>query len=162
MSDTARGRASVQELRLAIRAADAELTQQLGRAPHVSELADYLGVPETQLSAAQAASQNFLVPSLDAPAAIEDDAAALGDLVGAEDPHLGQALNMAAVWQPCDELPRRQQRLLMMRFYGNMTQAQIGQELGISQIHVSRLLDRALAYLRQKITDTAPPDTESA
>jgi RNA polymerase sigma-B factor len=48
----------------------------------------------------------------------------------------------------------------MMRFYGNMTQSQIGEELGISQMHVSRLLDRALAYLRQKITDTAPPDAD--
>jgi RNA polymerase sigma-B factor len=152
----------LQELRLAMRAADAELTQQLGRVPHESELADYLGVPEAELSAARAASQNFQVASLDAPATIEDDSAAVGDLVGAEDPHLEQTLDMAAVWQHCGELPVRQQRLLMMRFYGNMTQAQIAQELGISQMHVSRLLDRALAYLRQKITDTAPPDTESA
>jgi RNA polymerase sigma-B factor len=68
---------------------------------------------------------------------------------------------MAAVWQHCDELPEREQRLLMMRFYGNMTQSQIGEELGISQMHVSRLLDRALAYLRQKITDTTPPDPDA-
>jgi RNA polymerase sigma-B factor len=119
----------IQELRLAIRGADAELTQQLARPPHESELADYLGVPEAEINAAQAASQNFQVASLDAPATGEDGSAALG-----------------------------QQRLLMMRFYGNMTQAQIGEELGISQMHVSRLLDRALAYLRQKITDTSEPD----
>jgi RNA polymerase sigma-B factor len=150
----------VQELRLAIRSAEAELTQQLARTPHESELADYLGVPETEVNAAQAASQNFQVASLDAPATVEDGSAALGDLVGAEDPQLEQALDMAAVWQHCDELPEREQRLLMMRFYGNMTQSQIGEELGISQMHVSRLLDRALAYLRQKITDTAPPDAD--
>jgi RNA polymerase sigma-B factor len=148
----------IQELRLAIRAADAELTQELARTPQGSELADYLGVPESEINAAQAASQNFQVASLDAPATVDEGSASLGDLVGAEDPQLEQTLDMAAVWQHCDELPERQQRLLMMRFYGNMTQAQIGEELGISQMHVSRLLDRALAYLRQKITDTGEQD----
>ena len=49
------------------------------------------------------------------------------------------------------ELPARQQRLLMMRFYGNMSQAQIGEALGISQMHVSRQLTRALAYLRERL-----------
>jgi len=144
-----------QEMRLAIRAASGELTQQLARAPRDSELADHLGVPEPEITAAQAASQAFQVASLDAPLT-EDDDGQLGDLIGAEDPQLEQAVDMASVWKHCDELPRRQQRLLMMRFYGNMTQAQIGEELGISQMHVSRLLQRALTYLRQKIADSKP------
>jgi RNA polymerase sigma-B factor len=61
------------------------------------------------------------------------------------------------VWTHCAELPPREQRLLMMRFYGNMTQEQIGQAMGISQMHVSRLLSHALTYLRERITDQAEP-----
>ena len=143
-----------QELRLTMRAATAELTQRLARAPHASELAAHLGVTEPEITAAQAASQVFQVASLDAPVFAAEDSAELSDLVGGDDPQLEQAIDMASVWKHCDELPRRQQRLLIMRFYGNMTQAQIGEELGISQMHVSRLLDRALTYLRQKVTGT--------
>ena len=60
---------------------------------------------------------------------------------------------MEAVKAHWSELSRREQRLLMMRFYGNMTQAQIGDQLGISQMHVSRLLTRALSVLRERIAD---------
>jgi RNA polymerase sigma-B factor len=146
-----------QELRLAMRTTVAELTQQLARAPNAGELAAHLGVPETEITAAQAASEVFQIASLDSPIVADDGRRQLSDLVGGEDPDLEQAIDMASVWKHCDELPRRQQRLLMMRFYGNMTQAQIGEELGISQMHVSRLLNRALTYLRQKVTDTSSP-----
>jgi RNA polymerase sigma-B factor len=123
------------------------------RAPHSSELAAHLGVTEPEITAAQAASQVFQIASLDAPVLAAEDSAQLFDLVGADDPQLEQAIDMASVWKHCDELPRRQQRLLIMRFYGNLTQAQIGKELGISQMHVSRLLDRALKYLRHRIIE---------
>ena len=63
---------------------------------------------------------------------------------------------MEAVWAHWEELPEREQQLLMLRFYGNMTQDQIGQQLGISQMHVSRLLTHALTYLRERITDPQP------
>ena len=150
-----------QELRLAIRDAESELTHQLARAPRDSELAEYLSVPESEIIAAKVASQNFQMASLEAPATAEnDDSASLGDLIGGEDPRLEQTLEMAAVWKHCEELPVRQQRLLMMRFYGNMSQAQIGEDLGVSQMQVSRLLNQALTYLRQKISDTGQPDTQ--
>ncbi len=58
--------------------------------------------------------------------------------------------SVAAHW---DELPRREQKILLMRFYGDMTQAEIGQQLGISQMHVSRLLSHALGHLRQRLLD---------
>jgi RNA polymerase sigma-B factor len=77
--------------------------------------------------------------------------------VGAEDPRLEHALDIESVWKHCGELPAREQHLLMMRFYGNMTQDQIGQELGISQMHVSRLLSHALTYLRNQISKTGAP-----
>ena len=65
---------------------------------------------------------------------------------------------MFAVWAHMPELPERQQRILAMRFYGNMTQAEIGQRLGISQMHVSRLLAAALGYLRECLLGEVAPD----
>jgi RNA polymerase sigma-B factor len=145
-----RVRRAEQELRLRIRVADGELAQQLSRPPNDAELAACLGIAEAQVADAQLASRAFQATSLDAPAGPEGGGS-LGDLLGAEDPALEHALDMEAVRKHCGELPARQQRLLMMRFYGNMTQAQIGREPGISQMHVSRLLDRALAYRRDKV-----------
>jgi RNA polymerase sigma-B factor len=75
----------------------------------------------------------------------------LGDLMGEEDPQLEHALDIQSVWAHWGDLPERQQKLLMMRFYGNMSQAEIGDRLGISQMHVSRLLAAALDYLRDQI-----------
>jgi RNA polymerase sigma-B factor len=63
------------------------------------------------------------------------------------------AIDMEAVATHWDELPEREQRILVMRFYGNLTQAEIGGRLGISQMHVSRLLSRALAHLRARLLD---------
>ena len=85
----------------------------------------------------------------------ELDAATLGELMGQEDAAIEQALAMEAVASHWNELPRRQQRILTMRFYGNMTQEEIGREVGISQMHVSRLLTAALAYLRKCLTGPA-------
>ena len=64
-------------------------------------------------------------------------------------------IDIQAVHTHLDQLPEREQRILMLRFYGNLTQEQIGDRLGISQMHVSRLLERALAYLRAQITNPA-------
>ena len=112
--------------------------------------AAWLSVSTAELEAAQLASQVFQLASLDAPLAGEQDVT-VGDLVGAEDPQIEHAVDIEAVWQHLPQLPARQQRLLMMRFYGNMSQAQIGEALGISQMHVSRQLTRALAYLRERL-----------
>lgn len=147
-----RVRRPVQELRLELRKASAELTQQLSRVPRDAELASYLNVSEASVREAHAAAGAFQAMSLDAPLPdARDEGSSLADLLGAEDPELELAVDMEAVWTHWDELPDREQRLLMMRFYGNMTQSQIGEQLGISQMHVSRLLSRALAYLRERI-----------
>ena len=60
------------------------------------------------------------------------------------------------------ELPRREQRILLLRFYGDLTQAQIGERLGISQMHVSRLLAHALGYLRERLLAPGPADHGTA
>jgi RNA polymerase sigma-B factor len=89
--------------------------------------------------------------SLDAPLAGQPEAASLADLIGAEDPRVEHTLSMEALGTHWDELPRREQKILLMRFYGDMTQAEIGGKLGISQMHVSRLLAHALTFLRGRI-----------
>jgi RNA polymerase sigma-B factor len=61
------------------------------------------------------------------------------------------AVDMAALGAHWDELPKRQQRILLLRFYGNKTQAEIGQQLGLSQMHVSRLISQSLTYLRERM-----------
>ncbi len=146
-----------QELRLRIRTALGELTQQLARTPNSAELAEYLHVSEAEVADAQLASGAFQAAPLDAPALPDGTGATIGDLMGTEDPGLDLTVDMDAVWQYVNQLPEREQRLLMMRFYGNMTQEQIAQRVGISQMHVSRLLSRALSYLRDQINQ--PPAT---
>jgi RNA polymerase sigma-B factor len=147
---------SLQELRLELRNAVGELTAELGHTPSDAELASHAGVTEDDVRAARQADQAFRTASLDSPVTDEGGAASLGDLLGDEDPQLEHLLDMEAVWAHWSELPEREQKLLLMRFYGNMTQSEIGQRLGISQMHVSRLLAEALSYLRECLTEREP------
>jgi len=147
---------SLQELRLEIRNAGADLTSALGRAPSDAEIATHLGVAPENVREVRQAELAFRAASLDSPLTSEEGTGSLGDLLGAEDPELEHVLDMQAVWTHWAGLPDREQQLLLMRFYGNMTQAEIGARLGISQMHVSRLLADAIGYLRERLSDRAP------
>jgi RNA polymerase sigma-B factor len=147
-----RVRRQAQELLLEMRPAEEALTQKLGRTPDDGELARHLGVSEDDVLEARQADLVFTAFSLNAPLSDRDDPNALADILGQDDPAITHAVDIQAVRAHLDELPERQQRILMLRFYGNLTQEQIGDRLGISQMHVSRLLERALAYLRVQIT----------
>jgi RNA polymerase sigma-B factor len=138
----------VQELLLEMRDAVEELTHELGRLPGDSEVAARLGVTPDEVREARQASDGFSVLSLNAPTDGDDELSELGELLGGEDASFGQAVDMEAVARHWDELPRREQRILIMRFYGNRTQAEVADQLGISQMHVSRLQARALGRLR--------------
>jgi RNA polymerase sigma-B factor len=142
---------SMQELVLQVRDATRQLTQQLGHVPADEELAGHLGISDDDLREARRADLVFQPASLDAPLAGRPDAASLADVLGEEDPEVEHTLDMESVAAHWDELPRREQKILLLRFYGDMTQAEIGQQLGISQMHVSRLLSHALGYLRQRL-----------
>jgi RNA polymerase sigma-B factor len=142
---------STQELRLELCRARVDLTQQLSRAPKDDELAEHLGISHEDLRDAQRADLAFQASSLDAPRSTGPDPGNLADMLGEDDPQLEHTLDMESVWAHWGDLPMREQRLLMMRFYGNMTQAEIGERLGISQMHVSRLLAGALGYLRKRV-----------
>jgi RNA polymerase sigma-B factor len=147
-------RRSAQELLLELRKVTEQLTSTLSRAPTDEELLERLGCTPADLLEARQADLVFSAYSLDAPLSEQDDPAHLGDVLGDEDPELEQAIDMDAVSTHWDELPEREQRILVMRFYGNLTQAEIGARLGISQMHVSRLLTRALSHLRSRLLDT--------
>jgi len=139
----------VQELLLEVRKARSTLAQDLGHPPSTGELACHLRVSTDDIRDADQADLVFHPHSLDAPVGTDTEAATLGELLGGDDPRVEHALDMQAVTTHWSELPEREQHILAMRFYGNMSQAEIGRRLGVSQMHVSRLLARALGYLRE-------------
>jgi RNA polymerase sigma-B factor len=145
---------SAQELLLRVRKARGELAQELGRSPQDDELARHLGVSMDDLLDARRADMVFHSHSLDAPLYGDEDKTSLADLLGQEDPRVEYTLDMESVLSHWNDLPVREQRILSMRFYGNMTQTEIGERLGISQMHVSRLLARALGYLRERLLES--------
>jgi RNA polymerase sigma-B factor len=144
---------SVQELILQARDATGLLTQDLGHVPTESDLARYLGVSGADLREARRAELALRPSSLDAPVVGQPGTASLADFLGQEDPAMEHTLGIHSVASHWGELPRREQQILMLRFYGDMTQAQIGHRLGISQMHVSRLLAHALGHLRLRLLD---------
>ncbi|HEV8279226.1 MAG TPA: SigB/SigF/SigG family RNA polymerase sigma factor [Streptosporangiaceae bacterium] len=150
---------SAQELLLQVRRARGELAQDLGRSPRDEEMARHLGVSLDDLRDAQRADMVFHSHSLDAPLYGQEDPATLSELIGQEDPQVEHTLDMESVITHWSDLPDREQRILTMRFYGNMTQAEIGERLGISQMHVSRLLARALRYLRARLLEDDAEET---
>jgi RNA polymerase sigma-B factor len=141
----------VKELVMQARTAPWQLAQELGRIPTESDLAASLGVSGHDLRNAQLAELAFEPSSLDAPLPGQPGTALLADLFGEEDPRMNHMLDMQAVATHWGELSPHEQKILLMRFYGGMTQDKIGQQLGISQIQVSRLLGRALGYLRPRL-----------
>ncbi|HWG60442.1 MAG TPA: sigma-70 family RNA polymerase sigma factor [Streptosporangiaceae bacterium] len=148
---------SVQELVLEVREATTQLTHRLGHEPAEADVAAYLGASDDVLRDARRAEMALQPWSLDAPLTDRPGAASLADVLGDDDPRVEHALDMQAVASHWGELPKREQRILLMRFYGDMTQAEIGKQLGISQMQVSRLLARSLAYLRQRLLDVNDP-----
>jgi len=139
------------ELAIEVRAVFGQLTQELGRTPAEADLARYLEVSVGSLRDAQLAEMALRPSSLDAPLSGQPGGYSLADLVGGEDPRIDHMLSMQALATHWGELPPREQQILLLRFRGDMTQAQIGQQLGLSQMHVSRLLAHALGYLRPRL-----------
>jgi len=141
---------SDQELLLAARKAQLDLAAEIGGTPTDDDVAGRLQVTTEDLRHAYQAHQAFAPGSIDAPVSGDDDRG-IGEVIGAEDPLLAQSDTMNAVQQHWKELPARQREVLLLRFYGNMTQAQVADRLHCSQMHVSRLQSRALTYLRERL-----------
>ncbi|MFB8354215.1 RNA polymerase sigma factor SigF [Streptomyces niveus] len=140
----------LQELRIDLAKATDELSQRLDRAPTTAELAEYLNLDENEVIEGVVASNGYTAGSIDMPT---DDTAEssskLSDRLGAPDAQLEAAENVQALKPLIDELDEREKWILQMRFGAEMTQSEIGQELGVSQMHVSRLLSRITGRLRE-------------
>jgi RNA polymerase sigma-B factor len=139
----------LQELRLAIGSATGALTQELGRSPTVSELAERVGASEDDVLEGLESAAAYSTLSLDAPDAGEADGPSVLDMLGSEDTALEGVENREALKPMLASLPERERRILLLRFFAGMTQSQIATEVGISQMHVSRLLARTLTRLRE-------------
>ena len=138
----------LQELSLRLNKLVAQLTQDLGRAPTVPELAKAAGVSEDEVLEALESGQAYSTTSLDAPTGDDDDAPMRGDRIGEEDLRLDNLEYFASLAPLIEQLPERERTILYLRFFKGMTQSKIADHIGISQMHVSRLLTRILEFLR--------------
>jgi RNA polymerase sigma-B factor len=139
----------LQELRLSLTRAGDELAQKLDRSPTVAELAACLGVSEEDVVEGLAVGNAYTASSLDTTPTDEDGDGPLAERLGYEDTAMEGVEYRESLKPLLARLPARERRIIMLRFFGNMTQSQIGEEIGISQMHVSRLLTRTLAQLRE-------------
>lgn len=139
----------LQELRLQIGTVSSELTQSLGRSPTPRELADRIGCTVEEIVEGLESGNAYTTLSLDAGEDAEDGGTAtILDAIGTEDEHLEHVEIRESIKPLLDALDTREKTILMLRFFRNMTQSQIAEEVGISQMHVSRLLNRTLSRLR--------------
>ncbi|HLL64266.1 MAG TPA: RNA polymerase sigma factor SigF [Micromonosporaceae bacterium] len=139
---------ALQELHLNISRATDTLTQRLGRSPTVTDLARHLSVGEEEILDALDAGRAYNSLSLDAPIP-GSDGAHIADMIGGDDSAIGLVENRLALKPLLAQLPPREQRIIALRFFDNLTQSEIAAQLGISQMHVSRLLSQSLRQLRE-------------
>jgi len=149
----------VQELRLATTTAIADLTQELGRSPSIPEIARRVGGSTEEVIEALDAGQAYRGDSLDAPqSAVDEEGGSLAARIGAIDPALDRLEDDHEMRRLLDKLPDRQRAIVVMRFFGGLTQAEIAERIGVSQMHVSRLLARSLDELRRTAARNAQRD----
>jgi RNA polymerase sigma-B factor len=145
---------AVQETRVRVRRGREELTQSLRREPTTGELAVHLDLSEAEVAEADLASSARRPMSLNHHVAA-DEPVELVELLGDRDAEFERVEYHMDIWKHVAELPDRDRELIAMRFFGELTQKEIGQRMGVSQMHVSRLLNRALAVLRGRLLEDA-------
>jgi RNA polymerase sigma-B factor len=145
----------LQELRMQIGAATAELTQSLGRSPTPRELAEAIGCTVEEIVEGIDSSNAYSTLSLDATDNSEDGSSTMLDAIGIDDAGLEHVEIRESIKPLLERLEPREKKILLLRFFKNMTQSQIAEEIGVSQMHVSRLLTRTLDQLRQSLEE--PP-----
>jgi RNA polymerase sigma-B factor len=145
---------SIQETQQKISGCEADLYQELGRAPRPSEIAAHLGMELEQVIDALGASGCFAPTSLDTPISGEEGEESIGQRIGDTDEGFDLAEARATLAPLLAKLSRREQLIVEMRFFRGCTQAEIGAEIGVSQMQVSRLLTRLVARMRGELTET--------
>ncbi len=148
----------MQELYLSIGQAVDPLGQQLGRSPTIAELAAEVQASEEEVLEALEAGQAYRFASLDAPKGEGQGAPAVQDTLGEEDEELVRAEQRATLDPLLDQLPERERQVVRLRFFGGLTQSEIARRLGISQMQVSRLLNRSVSQLRSLAGSSGAPD----
>jgi RNA polymerase sigma-B factor len=143
----------LRELHVQIGRTSAELTQKLGRAPTASELSEVLGVSHEEIVECLVAGDAYRLDSLDAPMGADNsgNSRLVADAIGDIDPQIEHITNREAVRTLLDALPQREREVLHMRFFESMTQSQIAERIGVSQMQVSRILAGTLQCLRAEL-----------
>ncbi|MEU2244580.1 RNA polymerase sigma factor SigF [Streptomyces sp. NPDC018338] len=146
----------LQEARVELAKATEELSTRLGRMPTVKELAELMSLTEEEVTEARLASNGYNSSSLDAALSgeNEDGEASLADFIGSEDPAMELVEDFHALAPLIADLDERDRQIIHLRFVEELTQSQIGERLGCSQMHVSRLLSRTMDRLRQGLLET--------
>ncbi|GAB3295728.1 RNA polymerase sigma factor SigF [Epidermidibacterium keratini] len=144
----------IQELQSRIQLTYGELVQDLGREPTTRELSEELGVSEAELGETYCAYGYYSLLSLDRPAS-DDTTTTVGDLVEGNDSGHADSENRLLLTPAISRLSERDQRILRLRFHDELTQKEIGSEVGITQMQVSRVLRRILATLRDDLSGAA-------
>ncbi|MFH8486735.1 RNA polymerase sigma factor SigF [Streptomyces longisporoflavus] len=146
----------LQEARVELAKATDELSTRLGRAPKVAELAELMNLTEEEVIEARQAANGYNTTSLDAAVHgdRDDSQAAIADFIGEEDPAMELVEDFHALAPLLALLSERDREILRLRFVDELTQSQIGERLGVSQMHVSRLLTRTLSRLRAGMLTT--------
>ncbi|XUL93582.1 SigB/SigF/SigG family RNA polymerase sigma factor [Streptomyces galilaeus] len=148
----------LQEARVELAKATEELRSRLGRTPTTRELSELMCLTEEEVIEARKASNGYTSSSLDA--ALSSDAGTegetvLADVIGADDPGLELVDDLSSLAPLIAQLDERERKIIHMRYVEERTQAEIGEELGVSQMHVSRLISRMLRRLRAGLLDPA-------
>jgi len=145
----------LQELRMQIGAATAELNQSLGRSPTPRELAETIGCTVEEIVEGLESSNAYSTLSLDATDSSDDGSSSMLDAIGMDDAGLEHVEIRESIKPLLEQLEPREKKILLLRFFKNMTQSQIAEEIGVSQMHVSRLLNRTLEQLRNSLDEQA-------
>ncbi|MFY9807984.1 MAG: SigB/SigF/SigG family RNA polymerase sigma factor [Pseudonocardiaceae bacterium] len=144
----------LKDLHIAIRRTLAELSQQLGRAPRPSEIAERLGLPVSEVIEGLQAGEAYRSSSLDEMLGSGEGTATLGEFIGGLDDELAVIDDRQALRPLLAELPPRERTILVLRFFHQLTQTQIAEQVGISQMHVSRVLRQTLAFLHERMASS--------
>ncbi|MGH3717901.1 MAG: SigB/SigF/SigG family RNA polymerase sigma factor [Pseudonocardiaceae bacterium] len=141
----------LKDLHIAIRGTLAELSQQFGRAPRPSEIAERLGLPLSEVIEGLQAGEAYRSSSLDEMVGSGEGNATLGEFIGGLDAELALIDDREALRPLLAELTSRDRTILALRFFRHLTQTQIAEQVGISQMHVSRVLRQTLAFLQERM-----------
>lgn len=149
----------LQEIALRINAELSDLSQELGRSPTVDELAERCEATSEEILEAMEASQAYSTSSLDTPTG--DEGAAPIDMLGTDDPSIAVLEEWESIAPAVRDLPQRERMALYLRFFRGLTQSEIAREIGVSQMHVSRILAQTLRSLRQASRASNVDDVET-